>query len=89
MSQLISAPQYMTPGTPVNFSMNNAPLIVYVVLYPASGDSMKLEQSRDGGIFWETVLSNVTAKATGQRFDGGCPLIRVSGSNAASYFTVC
>jgi hypothetical protein len=50
---------------------------------------MTLEQSRDGGLFWETVLSNVTAKATGQRFDGGCPLIRVSGSNAASYFTVC
>jgi hypothetical protein len=89
MTKLVQAPIYITPGMPIIYDMKDAPIIAYVVLYPASGDIMTLEQSRDGGLFWETVLSNVTAKATGQRFDGGCPLIRVSGSNAASYFTVC
>jgi hypothetical protein len=89
MTRIVQLPINITPGTPYQYDMSNAPVIAYVVLYPASGDSMTLEQSRNGGISWETVLSNITANATGQRFDGGCPLIRVSGSNAASYFTVC
>jgi hypothetical protein len=68
--------------------MSRDPIIAYVVLYPAIGDTLILEQSRDGGLSWSTVLTT-TVKDTGQRFDGGAPLVRVSGANAASYFTVC
>jgi hypothetical protein len=81
-------PKYITPGTPIVIKMSRDPIIAYVVLYPAIGDTLILEQSRDGGLSWSTVLTT-TVKDTGQRFDGGAPLVRVSGANAASYFTVC
>jgi hypothetical protein len=86
--QATVTPKYITPGTPIVIKMAREPVIAYVVLYPASGDTLTLEQSRNGGLSWSTVLT-ATAQDTGQRFDGGCPLVRISGANAASYFTVC
>jgi hypothetical protein len=85
---------YLLDGTPVSVSMTGAPLPCTIVLYPMSGDTLKVEQSRDGGNVWATLPSGgaVTIADTGFILTSGCTHIRVTrsaGTSSASYFTVC
>lgn len=94
MSGLWLAPTYLLNGAPVIESMAGAPLPCTIILYPMSGDTLMVEQSRDGGLTWTTLPSGgaVTVSDTGFVLTAGCSHIRVTrsaGTSSSSYFTIC